>query len=219
MADQQRTTRNWINSVERKRQRQALPSNYRLPSRMDQYLDLWNLTAYDYVGGWNTTGHQANPCPNPSNPDNTPANTDDTIKFYTSAGVASDKILLGMPLYGRAIVNTTGSGHNGTDVGMGASYSYDSVGQMYVTYDTMNVTKIKAEYIKKKRLGGAMWWETSMDKAGAQSLIATAVTELGGMDAFDKPENLSSFQDRITRISGMSGNDIYKFRVNNVEDV
>jgi chitinase len=104
-----------------------------------------------------------------------------------------------MPLYGRAFVNTTGPGHNYTGGGtgmaeegiwhykvlplagaevielpkIGASYSYDPKRMAFVTYDTLNVTKIKAEYIKEKKLGGAMWWEVNMDKAGACSLTAT----------------------------------------------
>ncbi|GMF85852.1 unnamed protein product [Aspergillus oryzae] len=169
-------------------------------SEMDQYLDFWNLMAYDYVGRWaNTTGHAANLYPNTSNPETTPANTDDAIKYYTSNGVPAEKIVLGMPLYGRSFINTTGLGQPYVEVGTGmgdpgvwhykvlplanakvvelprtgASYSYDEKNKMYVSYDTVNMTKVKAGYIKMKGLAGGMWWETSMDRVGENSLIGT----------------------------------------------
>lgn len=55
----------------------------------------------------------------------------------------------------------------------GASYSYDEKNKMYVSYDTVNMTKVKAGYIKMKGLAGGMWWETSMDRVGENSLIGT----------------------------------------------
>ncbi|KAE8379951.1 glycoside hydrolase superfamily [Aspergillus bertholletiae] len=216
---------------------QAGATNYKvlLMSEIDKYLDLWNLMAYDYVGSWaNKTGHAANLFPDPSNPETTPANTDGAIKFYTSHGVSPKKIVLGMPLYGRSFINTAGLDQPYTEVGMGigdagiwhyrvlplakakvvelpnigASYSYDEKNKMYVTYDTMNMTIAKAKYIKEKGLARGMWWETSTDKAGENSLIGTLVRELGGIDALDKSENLIDFpmskytniRDKLKRI-------------------
>lgn len=42
-----------------------------------------------------------------------------------------------------------------------------------VTYDTKPVAEQKVALIKDWQLGGAMWWESSADKAGIDSLIAT----------------------------------------------
>ncbi|PIG81145.1 endochitinase 1 [Aspergillus arachidicola] len=197
-------------------------SNYKvLPmSEMDQYLDFWNLMAYDYVGSWvNTTGHAANLYSNTANPETTPANTDDAINYYTSDGVPPKKIVLGMPLYGRSFVNTTGLERPyvvvGTGMGdpgvwhykvlplanakvvelpmTGASYSYDEKSKMYVSYDTVNMTKVKAGYIKLKGLASGMWWETSMDKVGENSLIGTLVKELRNTNALNKTENYIKF--------------------------
>jgi chitinase len=55
---------------------------------------------------------------------------------------------------------------------------------LFVTYDTKLVAKQKVDYIKNGHLGGAMWWESSGDKPGADSLIDTVFTGLadGGIE-------------------------------------
>jgi GH18 family chitinase len=42
-----------------------------------------------------------------------------------------------------------------------------------VTYDTKEVAIQKSEFVRDWHLGGAMWWESSGDKSGPDSLIAT----------------------------------------------
>lgn len=167
---------------------------------MDQYLDFWNLMAYDYSGQWDhVAGHDANVFPSSGNSTGTPFHSAQAIEYYISKGVDSTKIVLGMPLYGRSFMGTDGPGSNYTDVGSGswergvwdykalplqgaevtyidrlvASYSYDPAQRMMVSFDTPQVAKKKAEYIMSKKLGGGMWWETSGDKTGSESLITT----------------------------------------------
>lgn len=183
---------------------------------MDKYLDFWNMMAYDYSGSWDTlTGHNANWDPSASNPSSTPYNTRQAISYYTANGVAANKIVVGMPLYGRAFANTDGPGRpfngNGqgtweagyvfftyvyrlglisrsvydykalpqagatvyTDSQITASYSYDSAQRFLVSYDTPDIIRKKTDFIKNQGLGGGMWWESSADKKGSESLIST----------------------------------------------
>lgn len=60
------------------------------------------------------------------------------------------------------------------DEEVGASWSWDGGKGVLVSYDNAEVAGLKVEYVKRKGLGGAMWWESSADKSGAESLIRTA---------------------------------------------
>ncbi|KAI9886632.1 MAG: Aureobasidin resistance protein Aur1 [Watsoniomyces obsoletus] len=190
-------------------------------SEMDQYLDLWNLMAYDYAGSWDSnSGHQSNLRPSRSNPPSTPFNTEDAINHYIRSGVSSSKILLGMPLYGRAFLETDGPGRpytggvgpgsweNGIwdykvlpqpgaqeirDDEAGATYSYDSNKRVMVSYDTLDAARWKAQYIKDRGLGGVMWWESSGDRNGEGSLIGTVTQNLDSR--LDTSENSLSYPE------------------------
>lgn len=61
-----------------------------------------------------------------------------------------------------------------------ASYCYDAQKQLLVTYDSVEVARRKADWIKSLGLGGAMWWESSADGAGERSVIANVVDVFGG---------------------------------------
>ena len=156
--------------------------------------------AYDYAGSWDKiAGHQSNLYPSSSDPSSTPFSTAKAIEYYKNQGISPSKIVLGMPLYGRAFASTNGIGQpfSGTGEGsweqgvwdfkalpqqgaeemmdkkVGASWSFDAEKRLMVSYDTIQLAKQKVEYIKKENLGGAMWWESSGDKKAEESLIST----------------------------------------------
>lgn len=167
---------------------------------MDKHLDFWNLMAYDYAGAWEShAGHQANVFPSVSNPRSTPFSTHAAVEAYKAAGIHPSKIVIGMPLYGRAFTNTAGPGHSFQGVGEGsweqgvwdakalpqpgaremwdeeakASWTYDEGKNVMVSYDSQRAAQWKADWVRAEDLGGAMWWETSGDAKGEGSLIST----------------------------------------------
>lgn len=63
-----------------------------------------------------------------------------------------------------------------------ASYSYDKITKEMISYDTPRSVRAKAKYVREKGLGGGMFWETSGDKVGADSLISNLGERLKNLD-------------------------------------
>jgi chitinase len=159
-----------------------------------------------------TAGHMSNLFPDSKNPTTTPFNTEAAMDFYLNVGkVNPSKINLGLPLYGRSFVQTQGPGtaidqqqsaHFGAAgdgtfqykelplpgsrvvelPDIGASYMYNADEEFMITYDTPNIARQKAKWIKEKGLGGAMYWDVACDKKGNDSIVATVIQELGQLE-------------------------------------
>lgn len=73
-----------------------------------------------------------------------------------------------------------------------------------VSYDNLNASNAKFEYIKANSLGGAMWWEANGDKNGTASLISSVVASF---KALDDSENVLDYpQSQYDNIkAGMPG--------------
>ncbi|RPA98882.1 hypothetical protein L873DRAFT_1685821 [Choiromyces venosus 120613-1] len=193
-----------------------------LIGQMNQYLDFWNLMAYDFAGSWDATaGHQANLYHSASNSASTPFNANDAVNAYIAGGVQPSKIILGMPLYGRSFQATVGPGSAFTGIGGGswengvwdykalpkagatedadssivASWSHDPSAREMISYDTPTVALAKSSYIQAKGLGGGMWWELSSDKpiAEPRSLIKTTVDSFGGTGSLETTNNILTY--------------------------
>lgn len=160
--------------------------------------------SYDLAGSWDSVaGHQAalfGPGPN----------VDSAVHHYLSSGVAGPhKLVLGMPLYGRAFENTNGPGHPYKGVGKGsweegswdykalplpgaqehydaqavAASCYDPQARKFVTYESAHSARVKAGYIRERGLRGAMWWELSGDRMDEEGSIVRGVArELAPLD-------------------------------------
>ncbi|RIA83301.1 Glycoside Hydrolase Family 18 protein [Glomus cerebriforme] len=186
---------------------------------MNKYLDIFYLMAYDFRGSWSSkTGHQ-------SNLYGGDLSTHKAVEYYINKGVANNKLVIGMPMYGRAFQNTRGLGSSYDGVGDGtweqgiydykklprqgavehfdenevASYSYSASDKEFVTYDNPQVIIQKTDYIKHNHLRGVMFWELSGDfpTSHERSLLTAAYHGLGGKDALDQTPNHRSFPDSI----------------------
>ncbi|KAF5235193.1 hypothetical protein FAUST_7246 [Fusarium austroamericanum] len=197
--------------------------------KISNIVDQINIMAYDYSGSWDSaSGHNANLFPYKASTN--PYNSDKAINDYIDAGVPAEKIVLGMPIYGRSFEGNLGIGKSFSDVGQGswergvwdykalpkpgaeikydeeaqAYYSYDSIMHELISYDTPEEVEKKVDYVLKHGLGGSMFWEASGDKKGNESLIGTSFNCLGTLD---ESENWLSFPDsRYANIAlGMPG--------------
>ncbi|KAK1832603.1 glycoside hydrolase superfamily [Podospora conica] len=184
-------------------------------------IDWFNLMAYDYAGAWGgTAAHQANLYPS-GDELTTPFSTQVAIDDYLASGVPSDKIVLGLPLYGRAFTDTNGLGtrfdsvpmgtwEKGiydykvlprpgavemTDAVSGATYSWDAANREFVSYDTKDMIKTKLAWAKTKKLAGSMFWEASGDRTGDESLVVTSANEWGS--ALDSSNNNLEYPESI----------------------
>jgi chitinase len=197
----------------------AGPHNYNIMDleAMDELVDSWHLMAYDYAGSWDSTsGHQSALFAHPENSKISKFSTEKAVSDYLSRGVPAEKIVIGIPLYGRSFTNTGGIGMPYDGVGAGSiesgvwlykdlprpgarevfdtltytTHSYDASTHELVTYDNVESVEHKAEWLTKTGLGGAVSWEASGDRVGDHSLIATLA---GVMHDLDGTLNLVSY--------------------------
>jgi chitinase len=163
-------------------------------SKVQRYVDTINLMSYDYyVPVWDkTTGHHAPLFTNPADPKKISA--DRTVHEYESAGVPANKIVLGVPFYGKNWANVSSTNHGlfqpGTeapnsylpysslasmqnngyirywDATASAPFLYNQDAQIFISYEDPEALAAKCKYVLDHNLGGIMFWEYSSDPAG-----------------------------------------------------
>jgi chitinase len=161
-----------------------------------QYLDWINLMGYDFHGPWGgsedaITHHHAPLYPTEKG--HPLFNVDSAVNYYLLEGVPYEKLVLGMPLYGRSYAGADGLYSSYKGVGEGTTsevgirflsdikqnllshyvrfwddqaqvpYLYNPKNQQFISYEDEESLAIKCQYIKDQQLGGAMVWELGLD--------------------------------------------------------
>ena len=154
------------------------------------YVDFINLMTYDFTGPWSqTSGHHAQLY----SQSESELSCQSGIEYLLGQSVPSNKILLGIPLFGRSFVGATArgqpftghAGEEGTfeirDLPRPGSHEYvdeqacaaycvdDEAG--FVTYDNAHTVAEKARFAKSVGLGGLFYWTGTADKEGRNSLV------------------------------------------------
>ena len=133
----------------------------------EKYLDFVNIMTYDMA---NAPYHHAALYAS----ENTKGCCEGAVKAHVEAGIPIEKLVLGMPFYGRGgtsmprfvdykdIKEENGMVEKWDETAQ-APYLADSEGNLVLGYDTPQSMKIKCDYIKETGLLGAMYWEYAGD--------------------------------------------------------
>jgi len=166
-----------------------------------EYLDYVNIMAYDYYTSGDSAGHHSNLYPSESY--DKEDSGDKAYNLYTKAGVPAEKLVLGIPFYGRSwfmksddnyginrLVDsvTRGGGYtfikDSIMIRPGFTRHWDDKAKMpflwnadtkqLVAYDDEESVKYKCEYVKAKNMAGVMFWQYASDP---KEYLLTAVNE------------------------------------------
>lgn len=181
--------------------------------RMDRVVSFWNVMCYDFAGaGWSSrTGYHLNLYGD--NGDNE-LNVDVVIGDYIKRGINAQKIVMGMPMYGRSFYTPTSP-----DIGVSfnhhlpyptdtvdyreissenekyddkrvAAYTYDAEKKLLITYDNPQCVAEKGRYVRAHGLRGGFWWDSKgEDKHPKRKLVEVFVQQLGGVLQLDHTPN------------------------------
>ena len=170
-------------------------SSYIEHTEMDKavkYLDYVNLMTYDFFTSGDTAGHHSNLYP-PEDYERD-ASAQKSVRLFLDAGVPAEKLVLGVPFYGRSWImvgadkhginmpvkeGARGGGYTYIkdslvnrkgfvrywDENAKAPYLFNSETNQLVTYDDEESVKLKCEYVIDNHLAGMMFWQYASDSS------------------------------------------------------
>jgi chitinase len=161
-------------------------------SKLAPLLDFFNLMTYDFHGSWDhTTNFHSNLYAVDDDPSGSELNIDAAVERFSSGGVPKDKIVVGVPFYGRGWKHVPDHNHGLFQAGelpfelgyekLKSNYEsnsvyaktrhpqarvvslYNATDGIFISYDDPESAADKARYIVNHGLAGAMFWELSGD--------------------------------------------------------
>lgn len=174
-------------------------------AEIHKYLDFLNIMTYDFYNGHhNVTGHHANYMSS-AKPELDMNSVVNAVDMHVNAGFPVEKINLGIPFYGRIWKGVKAENNDvlfkkAATVGIGidyihfyqninangytrywdehakAPYLWNREEKIFISYEDEESIKLKVDYLKKRGLAGAMFWEYSADHE--KKLLKTLVKEL-----------------------------------------
>lgn len=165
-----------------------------------KYLDFINIMTYDYfTGGGSKTGHHSSLYQSDSN--KKAMYSAKAVEQHVKAGIPIDKLVLGVPFYGRWWKGTNeennglyqdSNGERGGysfkeieehytnkngfealwDDAAKAPYLWNASEKQFVTYENAKSLKFKIDYIKEKKMGGIMFWQLFGDSGTLLTTIS-----------------------------------------------
>ena len=160
--------------------------------RVSRYVDYVNLMTYDFYTSGDTAGHHSNLYP-PEDYEKD-ASADKSVHLFLDAGVPAEKLVLGVPFYGRSWIMKSAGKHGINmpvergargggytyikdslvnqkgfvrywDENAKAPYLFNSETNQLVTYDDEESVKLKCEYVIDNHLAGMMFWQYASDSS------------------------------------------------------
>lgn len=158
-----------------------------------KYLDFINIMTYDFYGGGDViTGHHANLSRSNFDDNTLSINAKLAVNQHTEAGIPSNKIVLGVPFYGKWWngVNNKNNGLYQAYTGESGTYDYRIIADsmlnkngfksywdstalspylwnetdaQFVTYENDKSIVYKVSFVKDNQLGGIMFWQYNGD--------------------------------------------------------
>ncbi len=155
-----------------------------------KYLDYVNLMTYDFYTSGDTAGHHSNLYP-PEDYDRD-ASADKSFRLFLEAGVPAEKLVLGVPFYGRSWIMKSTDNHGINrpvekgargggytyikdslvnqkgfvrywDESASAPYLFNSETRQLITYDDEESIKLKCKYVMDNHMAGMMFWQYASD--------------------------------------------------------
>ncbi|KAL8255336.1 hypothetical protein R6Q59_033557 [Mikania micrantha] len=155
---------------------------------MNQNLDWINVMCYDYHGSWDNDPSVTGTLAALNDPINGTVSTSDGLQSWIAAGMQREKLVMGLPLYGRswvlenpdvngigapavyrpgfddsmsyAQVEASNADNNATVVFDEETVSvYSVAGTTWISYDDERSIQRKVEYARDQNIGGYFFWQ------------------------------------------------------------